>query len=56
METTLVFVELFISEMAFCLFFKDIHGELLGNTIIRLSPLHQLLKEFLVLVLKHEDL
>jgi hypothetical protein len=55
-ETVLVLQKLLIGQVALGLLFENVHGELLGNGVIALSPLNKERKQLLVIFLKHEHL
>ena len=55
-ETVLVLQKLLIGQVTLGLLFENIHGELLGNGVIALSPLKKKRKQLLVIFLKHEHL
>ena len=47
-------LELLIRQVALSLLFKNIHGKLFGDGIIRLSPLDKLAQKLFIFVLEHE--
>lgn len=48
--------KLVIRQVALGLLFENVHGKLLGNGIIALSPLNKKLEQVLIIFLKHEHL